>query len=182
MPRTPFDASTIDDLTTWNVLVGRISGRWDHSSLKIKAFSEVPDRFAVGHSFCIVQNKQPRKLTIESSRKSGGQFIVDCGLRTVGEAEAMRGEDVWIHPSMRPVLPEDEFYLDELIGLQVQTEAGDDLGAIEEVLESKAHLIYVTPHAMIPGVPDFIVRTDWDNNLLVVRDVPGLRTDEVESS
>jgi 16S rRNA processing protein RimM len=177
----PPDASDIDDLTTWNVVVGRISGRWDRAGLKLQPFSTVPDRFAVGQSFCINQNGTPRQLTIVTSRKSGGSFIVDCGISTVEEAEAMRGAELLIHPSIRPTLPDDEFYLDELIGLRVKTESGDDLGEIEEILESKAHLIYVTPQAMIPGVPEFIARTDWHDKVLWVRDIPGLRTDEEKS-
>lgn len=167
----------IDNLATWNVVVGRISGRWDRAGLKIQPFSTVPDRFAVGKSFCVVQNGNQRKLTIASSRKSGGSFIVDCGISTTEEAEALRGAELLIHHSQRPKLPPDEFYLDELIGLRVRTENGDDLGEIKEVLESKAHLIYVTPHAMIPGVPEFIVSTDWDAKVLTVRDIPGLRAD-----
>jgi 16S rRNA processing protein RimM len=166
------------DLASWNILVGKIIGHWDRANLKIAPLSEVPDRFAQGKVLCATVGQTRRLLEIRSSRKSGHSFIVDVGLTNTTEAEAFKGAELWIHPSMRPELPPDEFYFDQLIGLRVQTENGEDLGEIEEILESKAHSIYVTPHAMIPGVPEFIVSTDWENKVLVVRDIPGLRTDD----
>jgi 16S rRNA processing protein RimM len=166
------------DLDRWNVLVGKITGHWDRANLKVAPLSEVPDRFAAGKVLCATVNGKRQLLEIRTSRKSGHSFIIDVGLTATPQAEALKGAELWIHPAMRPKLPPDEFYYDQLIGLQVQTESGEDLGKIEEILESKAHMIYVTPLAMIPGVAEFVVSTDWDNKVLVVRDVPGLKTQE----
>jgi 16S rRNA processing protein RimM len=165
------------DLDGWNVLVGRVSGTWDRASLKVQPFSTTPGRFDTGAKLCAASGAQRRLLTVQSSRKTGHSWILDCGLSTPAEAEALRGAELFIHPSMRPPLPEGEFYLDELLGMRVQTEAGEDLGEIEEVLETPAHDVYVTPLAMIPGHAEFVVKTDFDNKVLIVRDVSGLRTD-----
>lgn len=169
---------SLDDLSTWNVLVGQVSGRWDHANLKVKPYSTTPGRFAAGARLCVATPSGPRLLTVVASRASGHQWILDCGLRTTEEAEALKGAELFIHPSMRPPLPADEFYLDQLIGLHVWTESGEDLGEIEEVLETPANNVYVTPLAMIPGHADFVVRTDFNKKVLIVRDVPGLRSDE----
>lgn len=168
---------SVDDLAEWNVLVGRVSERWDRAALKVKPFSNAPGRFDAGARLCAVTPGGRCLLTVRESRRSGHSWILDCGLAGTAAAEVLRGAELFIHPSMRPPLPPDEFYLDQLLGLRVRTEAGEDLGEIEEVLETPAHNVYVTSFAMIPGVPEFIVQTDFDNNLLVVRDVPGLRTD-----
>jgi 16S rRNA processing protein RimM len=168
-----------DDLTTWNVVVGRVSGRWDKASLKVQPFSETPGRFAAGARLCAVSGNQRQLLNVKSARQSGHSWILDCGLSTQAAAEALHGAQLFIHPSMRPALPPGEFYLDELLGLRVRTEAGEDLGEIEEVLETPAHDIYVTPLAMIPGHADFVVETDFENKVLVVRDIPGLKTNAV---
>ena len=165
------------DLNEWDVLIGRVSGRWDHASLKVQPFSQTPSHFDAGAQLCITASSGRRLLKVLHSKRSGHSFILNCGIDSTAEAEAMIGAELFIHPSMRPPLPEDEFYIDELLGMRVQTEAGDDWGEIEEVLETPAHDVYVTPHAMIPGHSEFIVSTDWENRVLVVRDVPGLRTD-----
>jgi len=167
---------TIEDLEKWNIVVGRVSGRWDRASLKVQEIHASPGRFAAGAKLCAANPAGRRLLTIQASRRSGHSWILDCGLTTTEDAEALRGAQLLIHPAMRPPLPEGEFYLDDLIGLRVRTEAGEDLGEIEEILETPAHNVYVTPCAMIPGHADFIVVTDFENKLLVVRDVPGLKT------
>lgn len=168
----------MDDLGTWDVLVGRVSGRWDRADLKLAPYSEVPGRFAAGSQVCVDSAGKRRLLSIVTARKVGHSIIADCGITTTEEADALRGAQLYIHPSMRPPLPPGEFYLDAVLGMRVRTEAGDDLGEIEEVLETPAHNVYVTPSAMIPAHPDFIVSTDWAQRLLVVRDLPGLRTDD----
>jgi 16S rRNA processing protein RimM len=165
------------DLNEWDVMIGRVSGRWDHASLKVQPFSQTPSHFDAGAQICIAAPPGRRLLKVLHSKRSGHSFILNCGIDSTAEAQAMIGAELFIHPSMRPPLPEDEFYIDELLGMRVQTEAGDDWGEIEEVLETPAHDVYVTPCAMIPGHSEFIVSTDWENRVLVVRDVPGLRTD-----
>lgn len=175
----------LSDLDEWSVLVGRVSGSWDRVALKVQPFSTTPGRFAAGARLCAELNgeingetgSERRLLEVRAARPSGHSWILDCGLRTPQEAAAFKGASLFIHPAMRPPLGEGEFYLDQILGLRVQTEAGEDLGEIEEVLETPAHDVYVTPRAMIPGHRDFIARTDFENKVLVVRDVPGLRAD-----
>jgi 16S rRNA processing protein RimM len=173
-PPADLDAGNLD---SWNVLVGRVSGTWDRASLKIQPFSTTPGRFDAGTKLCAASGSQRGLLTVQASRKTGHSWILDCGLPTSADAEALRGAALFIHPSMRPPLPEDEFYPDQLLGLRVRTEAGEDLGEIEEVLETPAHDVYVTAWAMIPGHAEFIVKTDFENKALIVRDVPGLKID-----
>jgi hypothetical protein len=38
------------DLNEWDVLIGRVSGRWDYASLKVQAFSQTPSHFDAGRS------------------------------------------------------------------------------------------------------------------------------------
>lgn len=172
------DKPTLDDLTTWDVLVGRISGTWDRANLKVQPFSPSPERFKTGARFCVEVANERRLLQVQSSRASGHSFILDCDLKTSEEAQSLRGAQLFIHPSMRPVLPAGEWYVDELLGLRVETENGDDWGEIDEVLETPAHDVYVTPQAMIPSHEEFIVRRDFERGVVVVRDVPGLKTEE----
>lgn len=172
------DSREATDLSDWNVLVGRVKARWDRALLKVVPYSTVPERFAAGARLCVVQGGKRRLLEIRSSRPQGHTLLLDCGLPSPEAAEALRGAELFVHASMRPPLPPGEFYLDELIGLRVRTEDGEDWGEIEEVLETPAHNVYVTPRAMIPGRPEFIVRTDWENRVLVVRDIAGLKNDE----
>jgi 16S rRNA processing protein RimM len=164
-----------EDLTTWRVLVGRVKGRWDHSNLRIIPFTEVKEYFQTGSQLCFAPTNGPRRvLTIRESRLKDKQWVCDVNLLATEEAEALIGSQVFVHPSARPALPEGEFYLDDIFGMRVVTEAGEDLGTVHEILESPAHNIYVTKKAMIPAHADFILETDWENRVLKVKDVKGL--------
>ncbi len=170
--------NSVEDLATWDVLVGRVIGNWDRAHLKVKPFSEAPKRFAAGARFCVVQDGKRQMLQVKNSRAIGHTFILDVGLNTAEQAQSLQGAELFIHRSMRPELPEGEFYVTDVLGMKVVTENGDDLGEVEEILETPAHDVYVTPRAMIPAHDEFIVKRDWENRTVVVRDKPGLRTDE----
>lgn len=170
--------NSIEDLATWDVLVGHVVGDWDRAGLKVKPFSDAPNRFAAGARFCVEQNGQRRLLEVKTSRAIGHTFVLDVGLKTPEEAASFKGAQLFIHRSMRAPLPEGEFYVTDMLGMKVVTENGDELGKVEEILETPAHDVYVTPHAMIPAHEQFVVQRDWENHTLIVRDVAGLRTDE----
>ena len=168
---------TPHDLSTWDVLVGKVVGRWDHSSLRIQPLDASPHRFDVGSRLCLDFKGERRLIEVLASQRQGKAFVCDCGILALEEADALRGATLWIHRSMRPPLPTGEFYLDEILGFRVRTDAGEELGEITEVLETAAHNVYVTPVAMIPAHPEFILNMDWESRVLTVRAMPGLRTD-----
>ena len=165
------------DLDSWDVLVGRVKGRWDHAKLRIQPFSEVEGRFSAGATLAVSPVEGPRRLLkIRESESKNGLWICDCDLRTVEEAEALVRGEVYVHVSMRPELGPGEFYPDQIIGMHIVTENGEDLGAIEEIMESPSHDTYVTAQAMVPDVPEWIVRIDGEKQAVIVRDDPGLRS------
>lgn len=167
----------VDDLQAWDVLVGRVSGRWDKALLRVAIFSDAPGRFEADAKLCANAKSGPLLLTIHSARKQGKHRLLDCGL-TQERADALIGAELFVHPDMRPELPPDEFYLDELLGMRVVTDNGEEFGEIEEIIETPANNVYVTPHALIPAVPAFIVATEWATRTITVRDMPGLRRDD----
>ena len=98
-----------------------------------------------------------------------------------GGAEAFHGCSVLIRESERAALPEGEFYVDQLLGFDVLTDAGRSLGQLADVLTTPAHDIYVTDRGgMIPVAGDFIVSISLEDRKIIVRDVPGL-LDEPDS-
>ena len=163
------------ELDDWDVLVGRVKGRWDHAKLRVVPFSEVAGRFGAGATLCFAPPAGARRLlTVRESEKKNGAWICDCDLLTVEEAEALVGAEVLIDVSMRPALPPGEFYSDQLIGMKMMTEAGEDWGEIEEILESRAHETLVTARALVPDVPEWVVRVDGATRTVIVRGDEGL--------
>jgi 16S rRNA processing protein RimM len=93
-------------------------------------------------------------------------------------AEALNGCSVLIKENERAALPEGEYYVDQLLGLDVVADTGRSFGKLSDVLTSPAHDVYVTDGgAMIPVAGDYIIDIDLDARKIIVRDVPGLIDD-----
>ena len=96
-------------------------------------------------------------------------------------AEALLGCSVLIKESERAALSEGEYYVDQLLGLDVIADTGKSFGTLTDVLTSPAHDVYVTSlGAMIPVAGDYIIDIDLDARKITVRDVPGLIDDPTE--
>lgn len=76
-------------------------------------------------------------------------------------------------------LEEGEFYLYQVIGLEVRTESGERLGAITDVLETGANDVYVVEspqygEVLIPVTDETIVALDFDQGIVTVKLPDGL--------
>lgn len=163
---------------TWDVLVGRVKDRWDRALVRIVPFSDVPDRFAKGAQLCLVKGANRELFTIELSNYKAGYHVCGLGLTSSEAADALIGAEVFVHRSMRPELASGKLYPDEYIGMQLETQDGDSLGEVEEVLETPHHEVFVSSQALVPDVPQFVIRVEKEARKIIVRDAPGLRLSE----
>jgi len=160
--------------------VGRVKDRWDRALVRIVPFSDVPGRFKQGAQLCLVKGEGRELFTVEVSEAKAGYFVCGLGLTSSEQADALIGAQVFVHRSMRPALPGGKLYPDEYIGMRLETEAGEDLGEVEEVLETPHHEVFVSNEALVPDVSAFIVRVEREAAKIIVRDVPGLRLSDME--
>ena len=99
------------------------------------------------------------------------------GVDTIEEAQAMRGKTVEVY---RADTPEDMIFVAELIGMPVYAD-GVQIGTIADVLDYPGNKVYVVKgeyEYMIPAVKQFILSTDMENEIMQVRLIEGMRTDE----
>ena len=78
-----------------------------------------------------------------------------------------------------PELPEDTYYIRDLIGMRVVTEDGAVLGTLSDVLQNTAQDVYEVQRAgekplLIPGVAAFIRQVDPAERTITVRLPEGL--------
>lgn len=99
------------------------------------------------------------------------------GVDTMEDAQALRGKTVMLY---RVDIPADVIFAAELIGVSV-CENGVEIGKIKDVLDYPGNKVYVVQgehEYMIPAVKQFILSTDIDHNIMHVRTIEGMRTDE----
>ncbi len=100
-----------------------------------------------------------------------------AGIDTMESAQAIRGKTVEIY---REDVDASLIFAAELIGMQVF--AGEkQIGSITDVYDYPGNKVYVVKgeHTyMIPGVKEFVLSTDLDKNIMQVKLIEGMRTDE----
>ena len=99
------------------------------------------------------------------------------GVDTVEAAQTLRGKTVEVY---REDAPKDLIFVAELIGMSVMAD-GTQIGKITDVLDYPGNKVYVVKgehEYMIPAVKQFVLSTDMDNEVMHVRLIEGMRTDE----
>ena len=99
------------------------------------------------------------------------------GVDTVEDAQQLRGKIVEVY---REDAPQDVIFVAELIGVDV---FADDvcIGKIADVLDYPGNKVYIVAgeHSyMIPAVKQFVLSTDLNANVMHVKLIEGMRTDE----
>lgn len=100
-----------------------------------------------------------------------------AGVDTMEAAQAMRGKTVEIY---REDVDDSLIFAAELIGMQVFAE-GKLIGSITDVYDYPGNKVYVVEGEytyMIPSVKEFVLSTDLDKNVMQVKLIEGMRTDE----
>lgn len=100
---------------------------------KIKTFTETPDRIA---AYGAVETEDgARSFTLAIVKVLGGGFVIASApeIESREDAEALKGVQLYVDRSALPAPEEDEFYLDDLVGLNVVDEDGAALGVVKAV-------------------------------------------------
>jgi len=89
----------------------------------------------------------------------------------VEEAESLRGAVLAVPETDRAPLNEDEFYVSDLMGLNVETSSGEPLGVVEEVMDETANAILVVrreeKEILLPVLKSVVKRVDLKAKVVV---------------
>ncbi len=100
------------------------------------------------------------------------------GIGDRDRAEALAGYEICVPREALPELPEGEFYWHDLIGMQVKTVGGMDVGRVAGLLATGPHDILVIKgdrgEIMIPAVGHMVTHVDLEARVVIVDPVPGL--------
>ena len=103
-----------------------------------------------------------------------------AGVNDRNAAEAMKNKDVFITEADLKELPEDTFYIRDLIGLPVlNEETGEKIGVLKDVLQPSSQDVYVVKReeasdVLIPAVSQFIKEVNIKDGFIKVHLIEGL--------
>lgn len=144
--------------------------------LKVYHYSDYKERFEE-LSFIYLDQKL---VKIEGVRYMKDMVILKLdGISDRTEAEKHKGKDLLIEKKDMRVLPEDTYYISDLIGVTVQDESGTVLGTLCDVIQYTSQDLYEIKKEdgnkfMIPAVEEFILKIDMEHRVMTVRLIEGL--------
>ncbi|MBF0446822.1 MAG: ribosome maturation factor RimM [Magnetococcales bacterium] len=94
------------------------------------------------------------------------------------QAQNLSGVEIWVPRSQLPEPDEDQYYWNDLLGVQVETEEGEVLGIVDHLFETGANdvisVLLDGEERLIPFVSEVVLTVDLEAGRLVVRLMPGM--------
>lgn len=144
--------------------------------VKIMPYTDTPELLCEFDRLFIGKDKA--ELYIERARVAKNMVIAKIeGVDTVEAAEKYRNKVLFMHRDDLE-LDEDTYFIQDLIDMEVKdADSGFVYGKITDVLQNGANDVYVIKgdrEYLVPAIPDVVISTDIDSNIMLIRPLEGL--------
>ena len=134
----------------------------------LKGFKEYNEIYIDGEEFEIISQKIASKFIVLKLK----------GFDYIDDVKRLLNKDVFIDRAQMPSLDEGEYYIHELIAMEVYSEADEFIGTVKDVMETSANHVLVVNHdgkeALIPFVKAFIKELDLKHRKIKVKLIEGI--------
>lgn len=160
-------------------IIGKIVGAHGiNGMMLILPLTDYPERFFSMKELVLDKPGKPRKTLkvkrIAPYEGKGTLFLQAEGVTDRDMAETIKGSVVTIPAEDRVELPEDEYWIDDIVGMTVTEETtGDTLGKVEEIIFTGSNDVYLVRTAdgklqPIPAVGGAVKNVDIENGTMSV--------------
>ncbi|MBC7766083.1 MAG: 16S rRNA processing protein RimM [Hyphomonadaceae bacterium] len=106
------------------------------------------------------------------------------GIDSCEQGDKLREKLVKIDRALAVQLPDDRYFIIDLIGISVTLEDGSVLGKIDDVLQTGGTDVYIVkragkPDVLIPAIKQVVKSVDIEQKIMVITPMEGLLDDEV---
>ncbi len=148
--------------------------------VKVNSFTDDISKFKKLKNILLEKDGSLNKVEIEEVKYSKNQVLLKIkGIDTIEEAEKYRGCYLKIARKDAEKLPENTYFIADLIGLLVYSDEGILLGTVEDIYNSGANDIYVVKNAngkqiLLPAIEEVIKKVDIEQEKIIVHLLKGL--------
>lgn len=149
---------------------------------EVKVFPTTDDqkRFGKLKNVIVEYGKIREELEIESV-KYFKQFVIlkFKGYDSINDIEKMKGASLLVKRENAVRLRRNEYFVADLIGMNVINESGEAFGVLKDVLETGANDVYVITmedgrEVLIPAIRECILNVDMEKNEMTIHLLDGL--------
>ena len=135
---------------------------------EVKVFPTTDDaeRFLDIEYVLLDTGKELRRLNIQNVKFFKNLAILKFeGIDNINDIEMYKGRELWIPREEAQELGEDEYYVADLIGMEVLLENGEKFGVLRDVMETGANDVYIVDRVdgeeiLLPAIHDCVLDVD----------------------
>ena len=149
---------------------------------EVKVFPTTDDmnRFKKLKEVILDTGKETQLLHIQQVRFFKNMVIVKFKeFQSINDVERLRGKSLYVTRENAVKLQKDEYFIADMIGIQVVSDEGEDLGILQDVMQTGANDVYVVEkdgeELLIPAIKDCILSVNVEEGKMEVHLLPGLR-------
>lgn len=148
--------------------------------LKVVPYTDDITRFEKLNNIYIQTKKSLETVAIEEVKYSKNLVLLKIkGIDDINSAEIYKNCYIKIDRSDAVELPEDSYFIIDLIGVEVITDKGENIGNIIDVFSTGANDVYVVKNelgkqVLLPAIGDVIKNVDIKNKKMIVHLLEGL--------
>mgnify|MGYP000224076946 CR=1 FL=1 len=167
------------------ITIGKIVNTQGHKGeVRVMPLTDFPERFAGMREVLVEREGRRRSYVIEQVYRHKKFIIIKfAGVNDMSAAAALKGAALVVARNELVDLPEDTYYIFEIVGLRVYTAEGRYLGRVSDVLQTGANDVYVVEGAgrrrplLIPALKQVVRSIDAAGGKMIVRLPEGLEED-----
>lgn len=162
------------------VIVGRVTRPHGlRGAVHVVPDTDFPERLMNLTEAVLIKDDQPTPVRVQGVRPHrGGVVLTLAGIGSVDEARTWQGAALAVPRAQAAPLPQGRHYVFEVLGLRVQTEAGEDLGTVAQILRTGGNDVYVVRGAgrdyLIPAISSVVVAIEPAAGRMIIRPLAGL--------
>lgn len=148
--------------------------------VKVFPTTDDPDRFRKLKQVILDTGREQKGLEIEGV-KFFKQFVIlkFKGIDNINDIEKYKGKSLYVTREHAVKLKKDEYFIADLIDMQVELEDGTAFGVLTDVMQTGANDVYVveTPQKkeiLLPAIRDCILDVDVEEKRMLVHVLEGL--------
>ena len=148
-------------------------------AVKVYPTTDEPEVLCAGAKARILLKDDAADVTIESVSRFKNLYIIKFEeYRDINDVEIFKGCDLMMRADALPQLKENEYFVSDLIDMEVVEEDGTRLGTVREVLQTGANDVYVVAgenqDILLPAIKDCILDISVEERRMTVHLLPGL--------
>lgn len=151
-----------------------------HGEVKVYPTTDDPERFLDLEYVFLDTGREKKKLTIQSV-KFFKQFVIlkFKGINNINDIEKYKRCSLLVDRENAVELEEDEYFIADMIGMEVFTEDGELFGTLKDVIETGANDVYIINskkhgEVLVPAIKECILDVNVKEGKMLVHLMDGL--------